>query len=175
MKRPGRFVILLLMVTSLGGCEWLENLPESSPSHKLGRNPLAKHFGEISSLDFEDFLLLHESGSAIVFDARPAYYYQLGHIPGALHLSAGEQCDAWINQRLPMMQQAVKDGKTIVVYCNGISCRDARTVSRHISRRKIPVSIFTSGWKGWKKRTCPSNLLPKPPTDLPPHACNAHF
>ena len=37
--------------------------------------------GRIKSIAFEEFFTLHQSGNILLIDARPAFFYNLGHIP----------------------------------------------------------------------------------------------
>jgi rhodanese-related sulfurtransferase len=110
--------------------------------------PPAKRPGEVSSIGFDDFFALHQQGKAIVIDARPAYHYQLGHIPGALNLPK-EAGETTLDSMEATFKQALEEDKTIVVYCSGVLCADARTVARRIARRGHDTSIFSGGWNAW--------------------------
>jgi len=98
--------------------------------------------------------MLHESGGDFLIDARKAYFYQLSHIPRAVHIDA-ENCDSNIIAMKESLDQAIANGKTLVVYCNGFGCSDARTVAKHLSYAGYPVAIFSSGWKAWKNAELP--------------------
>jgi len=111
--------------------------------------------GEISSISLEEFFQLHQSGMAMVFDARLPVFYQLGHIPGAINLPK-QNCDAAINAREGEIKRALAEGKTIVVYCSGLLCPDARTVARHISGFGHPASVFSGGWDAWREAGMPT-------------------
>ena len=95
--------------------------------------------GEISSISLEDFFMLQQSGKALIFDARPAFFYDLGHIPGAINLPKND-CDEAIANREAEIKAALAAGKTIVVYCTSLTCPDARTVAIHISGFGYPAS-----------------------------------
>ena len=110
--------------------------------------------GEVSSIRLEDFFLLHQSGKALVFDARLPVFYQIGHIPGAINLPKNN-CDTAIAKREDQIKQALADGKTIVVYCSGMLCPDARAVARHISGFGHPASMFSGGWDAWTEAGMP--------------------
>ena len=110
--------------------------------------------GRISSISLEDFFLLHQSGKALVIDARPSIFHRFGHIPGAISLPA-KDCDPAIARREDEIKKAIADGKTIITYCSGLMCPDARTVASHISGFGYPASVFSGGWDAWKEAGMP--------------------
>ena len=104
--------------------------------------------GDVSSISLEQFFLLHQSGKALVIDARPKFFYNLGHIPGAISLPKNN-CDEQIAGREAEIKSALAAGKTIVVYCTGLTCPDARTVAMHIAGFGHSATIFSGGWNAW--------------------------
>lgn len=106
--------------------------------------------GEVTSISFEQFYTLHATGKTLVFDARHPWLYKLGHIPGAINLPLPD-CDTAIHKREGEIKTALAEGKTIVVYCSGFTCPDARGVARHISGFGHPASVFSGGWDAWTK------------------------
>ncbi len=111
--------------------------------------------GEVSSIGLEPFFALHQAGKAMVFDARPSFIHKLGHIPGAINLPK-ENCDTTIAAMEPSIRSALASGKTIVVYCSGFTCPDARTVARHFSGFGYPATIFSGGWSSWTEASLPT-------------------
>jgi rhodanese-related sulfurtransferase len=132
--------------------------PPATPPAGDAQAPRNTRPGErvkVGSIGFERFFTLHSEGKLLVIDSRPAYYYQLGHIPGALNLpkdSTPQDLDALEGR----IRQAIADGKTVVVYCSGILCADARTVARRITGRGHPASTFSGGWDAWQEAGLPS-------------------
>lgn len=118
------------------------------------KKPRMNGRGEVNSISLEQFFELHQSGKALVFDARPGFFYNLGHIPGAVHLPKGN-CDEEIHKREAEIKAALASGKTLVVYCTSLTCPDARTVARHLSGFGYPASIFSGGWDAWKEAGMP--------------------
>jgi rhodanese-related sulfurtransferase len=110
--------------------------------------------GKVSSISLEDFFLLHQSDKVLVIDARPAVFHQFGHIPGAISIPA-KNCDPVIERHEDEIKKAVADGKTIVTYCTGLLCPDARTVAMHISSFGYPANTFSGGWDAWKDAGMP--------------------
>jgi rhodanese-related sulfurtransferase len=110
--------------------------------------------GALGSISLGDFYNLQQSGKALIYDARPAFFYQLGHVPGAINLTKS-RCDDHLATSEPAIKSALAKGKTIVVYCSGITCPDARTVAIHISGFGYPAKIFSGGWDAWKEAGLP--------------------
>jgi rhodanese-related sulfurtransferase len=106
--------------------------------------------GAVTSISFDQFYALHDAGKTMVFDARHPLFYRLGHIPGATNLPLPD-CDTSIHKREEEIKAALAEGKTIVVYCSGITCPDARSVARRISGFGYPASVFHGGWDAWSK------------------------
>lgn len=111
--------------------------------------------GDLSSISLEQVFGLQQSGKAMIFDARPAFFYNLGHIPGAINLPKSN-CDEAIHNREGEIKAALAEGKSIVVYCTSITCPDARAVADHISGFGYPAAIFTGGWDAWKDAGMPT-------------------
>lgn len=110
--------------------------------------------GTLASISLGDFFALHQAGKALVYDARPAFFYQLGHVPGAVNLTK-IRCDDQIVAREAEIKAALAKGQTIVVYCTGMTCPDARTVAIHIAGFGYPAKIFSGGWDAWKDAAMP--------------------
>ena len=120
----------------------------AAPEKTAAEKPPAGRPGKVSSIGFDEFFALHQQGKALAIDARPAYHHQLGHIPGALNLPKGADETVLDSMEDPFKQARAED-KTIVVYCSGVLCADARTVARRIARRGHDARIFSGGWNAW--------------------------
>lgn len=134
----------LLLVSCDLGC------PDGKPLPTTGTSIRAER-GKISAVSFERLFLHCESGSAFLIDARDSWFYRQGRIPGAINLPTDEHLDEALQQLTPELEQAIRDGRTLVVYCSGFGCKDARTVSRRIACMGLDVSVYGAGWKGWQK------------------------
>ena len=110
--------------------------------------------GKLSSISLDDFFTLQQSGKALIYDARPAFFYHLGHVPGAISLPKNH-CDESINAREAEIKAALAAGKTIIVYCTSFTCPDARTVAIHIAGFGYPAKIFSGGWEAWREADMP--------------------
>ena len=110
--------------------------------------------GAISSISLDEFFPLHQSGKVLIYDARPGFFYHLGHIPGAISLPKNG-CDDAIIARQSEIQAALAAGHPIVVYCTNCVCPDARTLAIHLSGFGYPTSIFSGGWEAWRQADMP--------------------
>ena len=111
--------------------------------------------GKVSSISLTDFFPLHESGKVLLFDARPGFFYSLGHIPGAINLPK-DGCDAQIDKRESELKAAIAAKKTIVIYCTNLLCPDARAVATHLADRGYSSAVLSGGWETWKDSGMPT-------------------
>jgi rhodanese-related sulfurtransferase len=129
--------------------------PAKNVAQPETRKPVSEKPGAVvATITLENFFQLHESGKALVIDARPSFVYQFGHVPGAINLPKS-RCDEEIAKRGAEFRSAVATGKTIVVYCTGSHCPDARTVADHLAISDIPSCVFQGGWDAWKEADMP--------------------
>ena len=129
--------------------------PEPADPADFKKKPRMNGRGKVTAISFEDFFARHQSGEILLFDARPAFIYQLGRIPGAINLTK-LHCDGKIHAREEQIKQALAEGKIIVVYCSGLLCPDARTVAHHFSGFGYPASVFSGGWDAWTAAGMPT-------------------
>lgn len=111
--------------------------------------------GKITSISLNDLFALQQSGNVLLYDARPGFFYGLGHIPGAISMPKPE-CDALIAKREGEIKAAIAAKKTIVVYCTNLLCPDARTVASHLADLGYSSSTLTGGWDSWKEAGLPT-------------------
>lgn len=133
--------------------------PNPAPSPETGKPGSPKPAPEISraetsTITLEEFYQLHESGKALVFDARPSFVYQFGHIPGAINLPKS-RCAEGIAKRDDEIKSALAAGKTLIVYCTGLTCPDAHAVATQLSISGHPASVFKGGWDAWREAGMP--------------------
>ncbi len=129
--------------------------PATPEKPKFKKKPRMNGRGEVTSISLEQFFTLQQSDKAMIFDARPGFFYGLGHIPGAINLPKNN-CEEAIHARESEIKAALDSGKTIVVYCSSFTCPDARAVAHYISGFGYPASIFSGGWDAWKNAGMPT-------------------
>jgi rhodanese-related sulfurtransferase len=111
--------------------------------------------GKVTSISLTEAFALQQSGNVLLFDARPGYFYLLGHIPGAINLPKPD-CDAQITKREAEIKAAIAANKPIVVYCTNLLCPDARTVANHLASFGYSSSVLSGGWESWKESGLPT-------------------
>lgn len=122
--------------------------PQPKPVRMNGR-------GKTTSISITEFFPLNESGKVLLYDARPGFFYHLGHIPGAISLPK-DGCDAQIEKRESEIKAAIAAKKTIVIYCTNLLCPDARAVATHFADFGYSTTVLTGGWETWKESGMPT-------------------
>jgi rhodanese-related sulfurtransferase len=128
------FVALLCVLTSFNGCR--RSKEPSQPT---------KPIPEITLPQLEDLL---KSGNVLLFDARPRFYYDQGHIPGALPLSPYSFSEDYSRVEERLRKSSTKK---IVVYCGDFCCPNAHRVAQLLTMHGYSVAVFTGGWIEWRK------------------------
>ena len=123
-------------------------LPKSKPVRMNGR-------GKVSSISLTEFFPLHESGKVLLLDARPGFFYSLGHIPTATSLPK-DGCEARIVKREAEIKSAIAAKQTIVIYCTNLLCPDARAVATHLADHGYSSAVLSGGWETWKESGMPT-------------------
>ena len=104
--------------------------------------------GKITSISMEDLFALHQTGQVLLLDARPSFFYSLGHIQGAISMPKRRQRRAH-RQREEEIKTALAAKKTIVLYCTNVACPDARTVAANFPKPATPAP--SHGYESWRK------------------------
>lgn len=83
----------------------------------------------------------------IILDARPALFYQAGHLPDALSLPK-ETFDLDFPKVRSRLRASGIAG--IVIYCSGGDCIDSAAVAKRLAAEKVgPLAIYEGGWEEW--------------------------
>lgn len=102
-----------------------------------------------ATVSLNDFRTAVEDHHALILDARPAVFFERGHVPGALNLSRDDFANDY--RRLASALKAAQS-KPIIVYCSGGACHDSRLVANALlSLGFSDVSIYTGGWEEWSE------------------------
>ena len=103
-----------------------------------------------TSITNEEAKALFDEGALFV-DAREDAAWELGRIPGALHLDV--HTDAFSKEAL--MEEA-EMGDKVVFYCNGIKClRSSIACTRALEYGYTDVYYYRDGYPGWKNAGYP--------------------
>jgi rhodanese-related sulfurtransferase len=119
------------------------------------KKPRMNGRGKLSSISLTDAFELQQTDRAFILDARPAFFYRLGRIPGAVHLPKTDAL-AQITAKEPEIKAALASGKTLIVYCTNFACPDARAVAMHLASFGYSSSTLTGGWDAWKESGLPT-------------------
>lgn len=111
--------------------------------------------GKITSVSLTDAFTMQQSETALILDARPGFFYGLGHLPGAISFPKSH-CDELITKHEGEIKAALAAKKTIIVYCTNLLCPDARTVADHLASSGYSSSTLTGGWESWKESGLPT-------------------
>lgn len=114
-----------------------------------------KDQGKVTSISMEKTFELQQSGEALVFDARPPWYFATGHLPGAINMPK-ISCDEVILKRKAELDAAKAANKPIIVYCTNFLCADARKVATHLAYQGYSSSVMSGGWDAWKESGLPT-------------------
>ncbi len=133
-----------------------QSVAKTQPAPDRTKRPvLMNGRGKVTSISLTDAFALQQSGNVLLYDARPAFFYALGHIPGAISLPKNHG-DAEIDKHEGEIKAAIAAKKPIVVYCTNLLCPDARTVAMHLADRGYSSSTLTGGWDSWKESGLPT-------------------
>jgi len=94
------------------------------------------------------FQLLEED-SVLLVDVRPAFFFRLGHIPGAVSLPL-KNFEAGLKSFRQDLDEALTSGRKVVIYCADEDCPDSLTTARKLARMGYSTSVYRGGWKEWR-------------------------
>jgi len=129
--------------------------PEQSVKKTTSKPVRMNGRGKVTSVSLVQAFELQQSDKAFVIDARPMFFYGLGHLPGAVNFPKAN-CDALIERHESEIKAALAANKTIVVYCTNLLCPDARTVATHLADYGYSSSVMDGGWESWKSSGLPT-------------------
>ena len=149
----------LAVAIALGLASCAQPARQATPETPLAavKKPVKMHGrGKITSISLSELFALQQADQVLLYDARPRFFYNLGHLPGAISLPKSADCDAQITQREPEIKAALAAKKTIVVYCTNLACPDARSIAIHLAGFGYSSSTLTGGWDAWQESGLPT-------------------
>ncbi|MBI3932775.1 MAG: rhodanese-like domain-containing protein [Acidobacteria bacterium] len=90
---------------------------------------------------------------ALFLDARPAAFYQMSHVPGALPLPEDD-----FEPHFARIESRLRSALDVIVYCSGYGCEASHDVARKLKERGIPAAILHEGWPGWQEAGYPEKV-----------------
>ncbi len=160
MTRSRSTLLTLVIAAAVGSCArpvMVREAPvkKSEVPPAKPKAPRMNGRGKVSSISLTDLFALQQADQVLIFDARPGFFYGLGHLPGAINLPKSG-CDEQIAKREGEIKAALAANKTIVVYCTNLLCPDARTVANHLASFGYSSSTLGGGWESWKEAGLPT-------------------
>jgi rhodanese-related sulfurtransferase len=105
--------------------------------------------GQVTRMPLGDLYQLVQSNAALIYDVRPAVFYKLGHVPGAISWpKSAFQRD--IGKHEPQIRAAIEGNTPVVIYCTDLACPDAVSVATSLAARGHSVSVLQGGYDAWK-------------------------
>jgi len=107
-----------------------------------------------ADVDKKEMLRISADHSALILDARPQTFFELGHIPSALSLPRDD-----FEKSYQSLQKILSPywGKPIVVYCSDSGCRDSQLVGEALHKLGYQnVRLFRGGWDEWINADLPT-------------------
>ncbi len=124
-------------------------------SAEADETPVKPGTGRVTRIMLGDLFKLQQENRALIFDVRPSFVYQLGHIPGAVNWPK-PSFNAQLAANEARITAARAARKPVVVYCVDFACPDARTVATWLSERGHSVAVLEGGWDAWKTGGLPT-------------------
>jgi rhodanese-related sulfurtransferase len=93
---------------------------------------------------------LFESGEALFLDARHAFDFARGHIPGAINVPLNE-----FDNR-PGLPDSLPRNRILITYCDGVECNSSIGLAARLRDAGVSgVRIFFAGWNEWQAQHLP--------------------
>jgi rhodanese-related sulfurtransferase len=81
---------------------------------------------------------------AVFLDARPADFFEMGHVPGALPLPEPD-----FDRAFAALEPRLRRHFNLVVYCAGYGCEASHIVAGKLREKGIHAAILDEGWPAW--------------------------
>ena len=80
--------------------------------------------GEVTGVEMGQLFTMLQSDKVHLVDVRPPIFFHLGHIDGAVNFPL-KKYESSKAKNVPLIEQAIKSGKVVVLYCQNVKCPDA--------------------------------------------------
>ncbi len=107
----------------------------------LGRSVFVQSGDEVIEADEAKARL---DRGALFLDARPADFWKMSRIPGALSLPEDD-----FDRAFAGLEPRLRRHFNLVVYCSGFGCEASHIVARKLRERGIHAAILNEGWPAW--------------------------
>lgn len=106
----------------------------------------------------DDSRLLQDALSrpeTVLVDARADFFYEMGHIPGAVSLPL----DDHNSESLAAWKRTLPPGAAIIVYCSDSLCPMAAQLAEKMMALGLAPKIFMPGFDAWEEMGLPVESL----------------
>jgi rhodanese-related sulfurtransferase len=134
-------------ITVLASASSVGAAPATDATIDIQRATLAQSNQATAEVSTEELRRILAERSAAVFDARPAMEFAVGHIPGAVNVSAkpGQPASLYISDAHEVGRLLNGDrAAPIVLYCNGPFCGKSRRLAEDLQGTGHTTSDATS-------------------------------
>ncbi len=130
--------------------------PPVQPVAKLKpvATPRVKPTAVVTAISLTNLFTLQQSDRVLLYDARPAFVYAFGHLPGARNWPRGS-FDSDLPQHEAEIKAAIATDRAVVLYCTDAACPDAGAVAERLAKLGYQVSVLDGGFAAWKEAGLP--------------------
>ena len=122
----------------------------------LAGNAFVREGDAIEEVEVREARARLEKG-ALVLDARPRAFYDMGHVPGALPLPEDD-----FDRTFASIEDRLRSHFDIIVYCSGYGCEASHIVARKLAGKRIRAAVLHEGWPAWTDAGYPVKEGPQP-------------
>lgn len=108
---------------------------------------VAESAAAFEQINLEQVFAAVEDGQALIIDARPPLFFQMGHLPGAINLPREQFQMAYLKHP----ELAHDKQRRLIIYCHSATCEDSKWVAKGLQALDHPkIVIFAEGWQAWQ-------------------------
>ncbi len=124
----------------------------SGALHSLAREDGQRLENGVHVIDLGAAKRLFDLKAAVFVDARSSWPYQLGHVPGALHVPPSEISAAFGAELADLSKDTV-----LVVYCSGTTCNLGSKLAQKLAEDMdfTRIYVFAGGFPQWEEAGYP--------------------
>ena len=119
----------------------------SGALHSLAVEDVQRPENGVHVIDLTAAKRLFDQKAAVFVDARSSWPYQLGHVPGALHVPPSATFETFDT----VLADLSKD-TALVVYCSGTTCNLGTKLARKLAEDMdfTRIYVFAGGFPQWE-------------------------
>lgn len=150
-------IALVVLLAALLGVAWNKTLLTDAWRGGTARAPVAAQPAQAAEavpmpVGLAQAKELHDSGQAVLVDARSVDSFAKEHIAGALSLPL-----AVAGGKKPLLPENVTPDTIIIAYCNGFSCHDSMELGKLLIKAGYrQVFVFEGGLPEWRDAGYPT-------------------